>query len=93
MGHACRSEECERPNSASLGEGGRIPESRDINALSIVGQTKGMRKMENAALLDLEQLGDEMFEVVQPETAGDTDANSAWAYACCHSASSSCRLS
>lgn len=49
--------------------------------------------MENT-LLDLEQLGDEMFEVVGSESAQDEgDANSAWAYACCQSASSSCALS
>lgn len=50
--------------------------------------------MENTSLLDLEQLGDEMFEVVTDDaTEADGDANSAWAYACCQSASSSCALS
>ncbi|CAL9671742.1 hypothetical protein SUDANB15_07444 (plasmid) [Streptomyces sp. enrichment culture] len=46
------------------------------------------------SLLDLEQLGDEMFEVVEAGTTeGDDGASSAWAYACCQSASSSCALS
>lgn len=35
-----------------------------------------------------------MFEVVEAGTAeGDDGASSAWAYACCQSASSSCALS
>ncbi|GHF53523.1 hypothetical protein GCM10010218_38770 [Streptomyces mashuensis] len=50
-----------------------------------------MENAANAALLDLEQLGDEMFEVVQDD-AVEND-NAAWAYACCRSASSSCALS
>ncbi|GAA2337420.1 hypothetical protein ACI2L4_27440 [Streptomyces sparsogenes] len=50
--------------------------------------------MENSSLLDLEQLGDEMFEVVESDLTEENDgAGSAWAYACCHSASSSCALS
>ncbi|MBC2879045.1 MULTISPECIES: hypothetical protein [Streptomyces] len=51
-----------------------------------------MENAANAALLDLEQLGDEMFEVVRDD-AVESDDNAAWAYACCRSASSSCALS
>lgn len=50
--------------------------------------------MESTSLLDLEQLGDKMFEVIEPATAeGDGNANTAWLYAWCQSASSSCALS